>query len=68
MRAQVINNFCPSGNGEYISTALEVSKFILYFIAFPTTYLTESGFSRVIYLLSKACNRFNIVNRVFVCR
>jgi len=34
----------------------------LYFIAFPTAYLVESGFSWVI-LLSKVCNHHDIVNR-----
>ena len=35
----------------------------LYVIAFPTSYLVESGFSHVSQLLSKARNRLDIVNR-----
>ncbi|XP_076372972.1 zinc finger BED domain-containing protein 5-like [Tachypleus tridentatus] len=35
----------------------------LYVIAFPTSYLVESGFSRVSQLLSKARNRLDIVKR-----
>lgn len=35
----------------------------LYFIAFPTSYLVESGFSRVMHLLSKARNRLDVVQR-----
>lgn len=33
----------------------------LYVIALPTSYLVESGFSRVSQLLSKVCNRLDIV-------
>ena len=35
----------------------------LYFIAFPTSYLVECGFSRVLHLLSKARNRLDVVQR-----
>ncbi|XP_076348273.1 SCAN domain-containing protein 3-like [Tachypleus tridentatus] len=35
----------------------------LYVIAFPTSYLVESGFSRISQLLSKARNRLDIVKR-----
>ena len=35
----------------------------LYVIAFPSSYLVESGFSRVSHLLSKVRNRLDIVKR-----
>ncbi|XP_068234218.1 SCAN domain-containing protein 3-like [Palaemon carinicauda] len=35
----------------------------IYVIPFPTSYLVESGFSRVSQLLSKACNRLDIARR-----
>lgn len=35
----------------------------LYVIAFPSSYLVESGFSRVFHLLSKARNRLDIVKK-----
>ncbi|XP_076347970.1 SCAN domain-containing protein 3-like [Tachypleus tridentatus] len=35
----------------------------LYFIAFPISYLVETGFSHVIYLLSKIHNRLDVVKR-----
>lgn len=35
----------------------------LFIIAFPSSYLVESGFSRMSHLLSKARNRLDIVKR-----
>jgi hypothetical protein len=35
----------------------------LYFIAFLTSYLVESGFSWVTYLLSKVCNCLDVIKR-----
>ena len=35
----------------------------LYVIAFPLSYLVESGFSHVSHLISKSRNRLNIVKR-----
>ena len=35
----------------------------LYFVAFPTSYLVESGFSSVVQLLTRSRNRLEIDNR-----
>lgn len=35
----------------------------LYVIAFPSSYLVESGFSRVFHLLPNARNRLDIVKK-----
>jgi hypothetical protein len=35
----------------------------LFFIRFPSSYIVESGFSRVLHLLSKARNGLDIVRR-----
>jgi hypothetical protein len=39
----------------------------VYFIAFPTSYLVESGFIWVTYMLSKLHNRLDVVKRGDLC-